>query len=88
METRRAHPSRIERIPRMAAVTRPSVFFAGRPTTEWTSDSGAEGFTALVESRIAVDYGGSLVSHPRYYEAHERANKFDESRRGARDSSA
>jgi amidase len=28
---------------------------------------------AFVEGRFAVDDGGGLVSHPRYYESHERA---------------
>ena len=51
------------------------VVFAGRPAAEWTADARPGDVAALVERGFAVDcYGGGVVSHPRYYEAHERAN--------------
>ena len=43
-----AHSSRIERIPSVAAVTRPHVILARCPSAEWASYAGAGGLKALV----------------------------------------
>ena len=61
VEARRAHASAIERVPLIAAGSRPAVVLAGRPAAERAADAGAGRIEALVESGVAVDYGGGGV---------------------------
>ena len=54
MKTGGAHSSRVERIPFMAAATRPAVVLAGRPTTEWASNAWAGRVEAFLLIKLAV----------------------------------
>ena len=78
VQARWADASSVERVPCMPAGARPAVVFTRRPVAKWATNARAG---VLVESGVAIDYSGDLVSHPRYYEAHERPNRSDDSRR-------
>lgn len=54
MQTARANPSGIERVPRMPAGARPEVAFTRRPATERAPDTRAGSAAAFIESW--VDY--------------------------------
>jgi len=54
VQARRAHSSRVERIPRMAAATRPAVVLAGRPTTEWASNASVGRVAAFLLIKLAI----------------------------------
>jgi hypothetical protein len=54
VEARRAHSSRIERVPLMTTATRPDFALAGRPTTERASYVRAGGVEALLLIRLSI----------------------------------
>lgn len=59
MEAGGTHAPGIERIPFVAAATRPAVFFAGCPAAEWAADTWAGGVEAFVFFKLAIqDHGG------------------------------
>jgi hypothetical protein len=60
MQAGGAHPARVERVPFVPAVTRPSVFLARHPTAEWASDARA-GFLALVQFGFTINNNTGLV---------------------------
>ena len=69
-----ADASGVKGIPSATAGAEPLVLPARRPAAERAPNAGAGGIKGFLLIWLAVDYEGSLVSHPRYYEAHERAN--------------
>jgi hypothetical protein len=54
VKARWADPSGVERVPVEAAVTRPSVFLAGRPAAQRAADARAIGIEALVFLKLAI----------------------------------
>jgi hypothetical protein len=55
MEARGAHSTRIERIPSVAAVTRPHIILARCPSAEWDRMRGPEVSVARVLIRLAIN---------------------------------
>ena len=72
MEARRAHSTRIERVPLVPAATSPLVILAGRPAAEWASNAWAGGVEAFRLIGFTINNNGRLViresGHARYYE--------------------
>lgn len=68
-----AYASSVEGVPHVTAGAGPAILFARRPAAERATDAWTA-IIALFESGVAINYSGSLVSHPRYYAAHEHAN--------------
>ena len=70
---RRAHASAIERVPLIAAGSRPAVVIAGRPAAEWAADAGAGRIEILSwsSSRSKTTYDLAELSErahtPHYY---------------------
>ena len=58
VEANGAHSSRFERIPLMAATTKPEVVLLGRPTTEWASNARAGWAEALLLIKLAIQNNG------------------------------
>src|SRR5438105_2023159 len=63
---RRAHASAIERVPLIAAGSRPAVVIAGRPAAEWAADAGARRATvsscSTSRSKTTEDLAGVIES--------------------------
>ena len=55
-----AHSSRAERVPLMAAATRPAVVLAGRPATEGAPDARAGRVEALLLVKLAIQNDGGF----------------------------
>ena len=56
-----ANSTSVECVPRVEAVTRPEIVFAGRPTAEWAPDARAGGVEALLFIQFAINNNGGLV---------------------------
>jgi hypothetical protein len=54
IETRRAHSTRVERIPSVAAATRPQVILTRRPSADRAPDARAGGVEAFLLSGLAI----------------------------------
>ncbi len=67
MEARRAHASAIERVPLIAAGSRPAVVIAGRPAAEWAADAGAGRTLTLLCVEFAICHNGR-VQNAGYYD--------------------
>lgn len=56
-----AHPSRVKRVPLVAAGARPEVTLAGRPTAEWAPDARPGRVEALLLVKLAIQGHGRCV---------------------------
>ena len=66
VEARRAHASAIERVPLIAAGSRPAVVIAGRPAAEWAADARAGRVVALLLLRLPIQRPRTIWrGHPR-----------------------
>lgn len=69
METRRAHPARVESVPLVPAGARPAVFLAWRPPAKRAPDAWGTG--VLLVLKLAVWNDDRIVrdgTHARYYD--------------------
>jgi hypothetical protein len=62
VQARWADASGVERVPDMAAVTKPSVFLAGRPAAERAADARIRGTFALLFVEFTIQNNGRFGS--------------------------